>query len=312
MHAMSAAHDNTLPTTGPSTGKALAALLFTTLTWGVTPVFVRAFSLAVGPIDALLIRTTLVAIVFIVLMALTTGFAIAGKDWPRLLLVSLVGVLGYFVFSIFGFVHAPAGIGTLIMSTQPLLIAIFARLAGTEKLTTATIIGLLVSFGGSVLLVSGNDLATTTSTTAQVLMGCVLIFLAGISWAVFVVFSRTLILDYGSLKITGYSSILIVPPILLMLLVPSLGADPVAKIATLDGNAWASLAFLTFIGATLSVVTWNYAAGVLKPSMLGAALYVIPVLAVFAGWAMLGEQITLHIIIAAIIILAGVAISQLK
>ena len=263
-------------------------------------------------IDALLIRTTLVAIVFIVLMALTTGFAIAGKDWPRLLMVSLVGVLGYFVFSIFGFVHAPAGIGTLIMSTQPLLIAIFARLAGTEKLTTATIIGLLVSFGGSVLLVSGNDLATTTSTTAQVLMGCVLIFLAGVSWAVFVVFSRTLILDYGSLKITGYSSILIVPPILLMLLVPSLGADPLAKIARLDGNAWASLAFLTFVGATLSVVTWNYAAGVLKPSMLGAALYVIPVLAVFAGWAMLDEQITLHIIIAAIIILAGVAISQLK
>ncbi len=88
------------------------------------------------------------------------------------------------------------------MSTQPLLIAIFARIAGTEKLTTTTIIGLLVSFGGSVLLVSGNDLATSTSTTSQVLLGCVLIFLAGVSWAIFVVVSRSLILDYGAIKIT--------------------------------------------------------------------------------------------------------------
>ena len=312
MHAMSAAHDNTLPDSGPNTGKALAALLFTTLTWGVTPVFVRAFSLAVGPIDALLIRTTLVAIVFIVLMALTTGFAIAGKDWPRLLLVSLVGVLGYFVFSIFGFVHAPAGIGTLIMSTQPLLIALFARFAGTERLTWATVIGLLVSFAGSALLVSGNDLSTTTSSTSQVIFGCVLIFLAGISWAAFVVVSRPLIQEYGAIKITGLSNILIVPPLLLMLLVPQLGAAPLATMMKLDQSAWAALAFLSVIGASLSVITWNDAAGILKPSILGASLYVVPVLAVIAGWAILNEEITLHIVLAAAIILAGVGIAQFK
>ncbi len=308
MLTMSATQDQSLH----GNGKALAALAFTTLIWGVTPVFVRAFSLAAGPVDALLIRTSLVAVVFAVMMAFSSGFAIAGKDWPRLIFVSLAGMLGYFVFSVFGFVHAPAGVGTLIMSTQPLLIAIFARIAGTEKLTTTTIIGLLVSFGGSVLLVSGNDLATSTSTTSQVLLGCVLIFLAGVSWAIFVVVSRSLILDYGAIKITGYSNILIVPPILLMLLVPSIGANPWATLHTLDANAWASLAFLTFLGATLSVVAWNYAAGVLKPSVLGAALYIVPVLAVFAGWAMLDEVITLHIIIAAAIILAGVGIAQVK
>jgi O-acetylserine/cysteine efflux transporter len=292
--------------------KAHAALLFTTLTWGVTPVFVRAFSLAAGPVDALIIRTTIVGLIFAAYMLFTTGFAIAAKDWPRLLTVSLLGVLGYFVFSVFGFVHAPAGIGTLIMSTQPLLIAILARFAGTEHLTPATVIGLLVSFAGSVLLVSGDDLATGSSSTSQVILGCVEIFLAGVCWSVFVVFSRPLIRDYGSLKITGMSSLLIVPPILLMLLLPQLGADPVATLRRLDGNALASLAFLSLVGATLSVVTWNYAAGLLKPSMLGASLYVIPVLAVFAGWAMLGEKITLNTLLAAAIILAGVAIAQFR
>jgi drug/metabolite transporter (DMT)-like permease len=292
--------------------RALFALLFTTLAWGVTPVFVRAFSLAAGPVDALIIRTTIVGLIFASYMAFTTGFAIGAKDWPRLLLVSLAGVLGYFVFSVFGFVHAPAGIGTLIMSTQPLLIAILAWFAGTERLTPATVIGLLVSFGGSVLLVSGDELATGTSSTSQVILGCAEIFLAGVCWSVFVVFSRPLIQTYGSLKITGLSSLLIVPPILLMLLVPQLDAAPAATLLKLDASAFASLAFLSLIGATLSVVTWNYAAGLLKPSMLGASLYVIPVLAVFAGWAMLGERITLNTILAAAIILAGVAIAQFR
>lgn len=295
---------------GESSGKAYLALLFTTLVWGVTPVFVRAFSVAAGPVDALLIRTVIVGLIFAVYLFFTVGFSIARADWPRLLFVSLAGVLGYFAFSVFGFVHAPAGIGTLIMSTQPLLIAIFARFAGTERMTLATIIGLLVSFAGSVLLVWGNDLATTTSTTAQVTMGCVMIFLAGIAWAIFVVFSRSLIQTYGSVKITGLSNMLIVPPILILLLIPQAGAHPVAKLMALDARALASLAFLSTLGATLSVITWNYAAALLRPTMLGAALYVIPVLAVVAGWAMLDEVITLRILAAAAVILAGVAISQ--
>lgn len=295
---------------GESNGKAYLALLFTTLVWGVTPVFVRAFSVAAGPVDALLIRTVIVGLIFAVYLFFTVGFSIARADWPRLLFVSLAGVLGYFAFSVFGFVHAPAGIGTLIMSTQPLLIAIFARFAGTERMTLATIIGLLVSFAGSVLLVWGNDLATTTSTTAQVTMGCVMIFLAGIAWAIFVVFSRSFIQTYGAVKITGLSNILIVPPILILLLIPQVGAHPVAKLMSLDARALASLAFLSTLGATLSVITWNYAAALLRPTMLGAALYVIPVLAVVAGWAMLDEVITFRILAAAAVILAGVAISQ--
>ena len=299
-------------TTSQHHGRALLALLFTTLIWGVTSVFVRAFSLAAGPVDALLIRTSAVAIVFAIVMLPTCGFYIAAKDWPRLLFVSLVGVLGYFIFSVYGFVDAPAGVGTLIMSTQPLLIAIFARFAGTERLTVTTIIGLLVSFGGSVLLVSGDDLATSTSSTSQVVIGCVLIFIASICWAIFVVFSRSLIQTYGSLKITGMSSLIIVPPLLLMLLVPQLQASPMETLSTMPLKAWGSLAFLTFLGATLSVVSWNFAAGILRPSMLGAALYVVPVLSVAAGWTMLEEPVTLHIIIAAAVILAGVAIAQVK
>jgi drug/metabolite transporter (DMT)-like permease len=287
--------------------KALAALLFTILIWGVTTVFVRAFSMAAGPYEALLIRTAAVAIVFAMVLTLTTGVAIERKDWLRLSLVSFIGLMGYFGFSIFGFLHAPAGIGTLIMATQPLLIAMLAWYAGQEKITNLTIVGLIVSFAGSALLVWGEDMATTTSTAEQVIFGCVLIFFAGVTWAFYVVYARPLIQKYGAIKITGLSNILIALPLL-----PLISSDTLTILRGLQTDALVSLAFLTFFGATLSVVTWNYAAGIVKPSLLGAALYIVPVLAVIAGWAMLGEEITPHIIIAALIILSGVAISNYR
>lgn len=287
--------------------RALLALGFTIIVWGVTSVFVRAFSLAAGPMEALIIRLIAVAIVFLAVLAVSTGFSIARKDWPRLLAISFIGMLGYFTFTVFGFMYAPAGIGTLIMSTQPMLIAILARFAGTEKLSVMTVFGLLVSFAGSVLLVSGDDLGTAGASNRDVVFGCVLIFFSGVAWSIYVVFSRSLIQTYGALKITGISNIVIVLPLL-----PLISGNTVNTLTSLPQDAIISLLFLTFIGATASVVTWNYAAGIVKPSLLGAALYVVPVLAVLAGWAMLDEKITSHIVIAAAIILAGVAISQVQ
>ncbi|MFO1033939.1 MAG: DMT family transporter [Hyphomicrobiales bacterium] len=289
------------------TPAALGALAFTTAIWGVTPVFVRSFSLVAGPEQALIIRLIIVGVIFAVAMLFTSGFAIAKAHWPRLLFISLFGMLGYFVFSVFGFKYAPAGIGTLIMSTQPLLIALLAAFLGAEKLTLATVLGLVISFGGSVLLVSGDNLLGEGTSSDDLIFGCALIFLAGVTWSFYVVLSKPLIREYGPLKITGWSNVLIALPML-----PFVRGETFDTLRNLPAAAWWALAFLSTFGASLSVVTWNYAAGHLRPSLLGASLYVVPVLAVIAGWAMLDEAVTWHIIIAAAVILLGVAISQIK
>jgi drug/metabolite transporter (DMT)-like permease len=289
------------------TAKALAALIFTVVVWGITPVFARSLSLALGPVEALIIRLILVAIVFVVTLALTTGFQIATKDWPKLLIISFVGMLGYFAFSVFGFRYAPAGIGTLIMSTQPMIIAILARVIGIEQLSPNTIVGLIVSFVGSALLVMGSGDGIGSASAADISFGCILIFLGGVTWSVFVVFSKPLIQTYGALKISGMSNALIALPML-----PFVNGRTLDTLANLNSDAIFGLLFLTFVGASLSIVTWNYAAASLRPSMLGSSLYVMPVVAVIAGWAMLNEAVSANTIMAAAIILAGVAISQFK
>jgi drug/metabolite transporter (DMT)-like permease len=243
-------------------------------------------------------------LIFAGLLVAFSSFHVERQDWPRLALISFIGTLGYFAFSSFGFAHAPAGIGTLIMSTQPMLIALLAWAVGVDKLNRLTIIGLIVSFAGSALLVWGDDISGGTVSRYDLLLGCGCILAASVGWSVYVVFSKPLILKYGPLKVTGLANILAALPCL-----PFLRPDMVDALRALPSHAIWALIILFTVG-TSSVISWNYAAGHARPTLLGMSLYVMPVVAVFAGWLLLGEPITTQIIVAAAVILAGLAISQ--
>ena len=97
---------------------ALIALIFTVIVWGITPVFARSVSLAMGPVEALIVRLILVAIVFVVLLSVTTGFHIDRKDWPRLLLISFVGMLGYFLAGC-GHLLVVVALNTMLQGSVP-------------------------------------------------------------------------------------------------------------------------------------------------------------------------------------------------
>ena len=83
----------------PNKTTAFALLGFTVLVWGAAPAFIRSFSLATGPADALVIRLIAVAIPCLLLLPFFGGYTVARKDISRLLVIS-VGMLGYFAGSI--------------------------------------------------------------------------------------------------------------------------------------------------------------------------------------------------------------------
>jgi drug/metabolite transporter (DMT)-like permease len=285
---------------------ALIALVFTVVVWGISPVLVRSAATALGAYDFLIIRLLVSAVIFGLILFFVGLGQLDRKDWIRLLCVSYAGILGYFAFSSYGYEYVPAGIGTLIMSTQPMLIALLAFLAGVERLTRFTIIGLIVAFAGSALLVWGDDLTAGTVSQRDVLIGCALIFLASIGWAIYVVFSKPLVVKHGPIRVSCLTNLLIAIPVL-----PLLRFSMIEKAIALPAPGLAALVVL-FVVVVVTAFTWNYAAQHSKPSLLGASLYVMPVVAIIAGWAILSEPITIQVLIAAAIILAGVAISQIK
>jgi drug/metabolite transporter (DMT)-like permease len=280
----------------------VAALAFTVLVWGFAPAFIRSFSLVAGPADALVIRTGSVAICCLLLLPFLGGFYVASKDIPKLLLISL-GMFGYFAGSIFGFSFVTAGVGGIIISTQPLLIALLAAFFGAEKIRLPTIAGLVISFAGTLYLFSGDT--SVGQAHQNLIIGGLMIFVSGLFWAIYAIFCAPLIRAYGSFKITALSTSLAAVPAFAFA-----SHNTLTTIKNLDAGAIGSLAYLTLIGTLLTVSTWNYATARLKPTTVGASLYLIPILAVAAVDVLLGEAITKTTLIAGGIILLGVALAQ--
>jgi drug/metabolite transporter (DMT)-like permease len=285
----------------PALLRAYVALAVTVAVWGIAPAFVRSFSTTVGPWDSIFIRLTSVAVMCLPFLPFC-GIHVARKDWGQLLLVSWVGMFGYFLGSIYGFAYVKTGVGGIIIAVQPLIIALMASVIGTEKLTVAALIGLGVSFLG-VLFLFGGDMEGWREPGA--VFGASMLFLCNVAFAINVVYSRSLVQTYGATRITILTMILTAVPALFFFRPETLGV-----IGSLGRFEWWSLFFLGFIGTIAVVILWNQAVGLLRPVTVGASLYVIPFLAVISGWLVLNESLSLQSLVAGVIIVAGVAISE--
>jgi drug/metabolite transporter (DMT)-like permease len=283
--------------------KAFVALLLTTLIWGVTPVLLRSLSVGLGPADALVIRYVPIALTCIVILALTGKWRIARADWPRLLVVSIIGISGYSIASVYAFATVPAGIGGLIYATQPLFIVILAVLMLGERLTPAVLFGLALACAGTVMLV-WDDLAAVAPAQSY-LAGIMLLLLACFAWSFYSVPGKVIIQRYGTLSITTMSLLIGTLPMLIL-------ASP-ATIDTLQAmtpRQWMELLFLAFVSSFIAMIGWTYATARLSAAAIGAALYMIPVIAVAAGVVFLGETVTWTTIFGGILMLGGVAVAQ--
>jgi drug/metabolite transporter (DMT)-like permease len=191
----------------------------------------------------------------------------------------------------------------MIIGVQPLLIAVLAAAVGNERMTKFGILGLAISFVGTLYLFGGN--AGGAMSFDDMLRGGGLLLLSDAAWALYVVYSKPLLAKYGSFKITAWTLVLCAPPSLLFL-----SGSTLTSLVGLDSQAWFSLIFLSIIGTVICVVTWNYATPHLSATTMGASLYLIPVLAVVSGWFVLNEQVTGATVLAGILIMAGVAVAE--
>jgi drug/metabolite transporter (DMT)-like permease len=283
---------------------ALLALLFTTVIWGIGPVFIRTLSVDLGPADHLSIRYAIVAVLYLVGLAFTGGWRIARRDWPRLLIISVIGMVGYNLGSAFGFAHVSAGIGSLIIGTQPLLIALLSAAIAREPLSYSMVTGLVLAFVGTGLLV-WNDLVNVGNSSA-LLLGAALVFGSGVAWAIYVVLAKPLIRTYGSYSITAISISIASAIMLAALARPS----TLVTVQTMTPRNWLDMGFMVVLSTFIATITWNYGASRIPSAAAGAFIYLVPIIGVFAGAAMLNETITPSMLAGGALIIVGVAIAQ--
>ena len=285
-------------------GRALIAWLIVCLVWGSTYLAIRVGVAHVPPFYFGGSRFIIAGLV-LGAIALARG---ARLSWdPRVLGgVALLGAF-YLLGGNGGVVWAeqfvPSGLASVFVVSVTIWAALFDALipGGTMKLTPMVIIGLLVGFLSSLLLVG----VTPAELLAADWRGPIALTFASASWALGSVYAKRrpvklpLMLSASLQMLAG--------GILLMLLGLVTGE---AVPASIPQGAIYAYWYLVVFGSIIAFTAFNYALQHASPTVVGTYAYVNPVVAVILGWLFLDEAITGRTLVAMALMLGSVALIQ--
>jgi len=281
--------------------KAYAAWIAICIIWGTTYLAIR---IGVGHLPPML---------FAGLRWLTAGSALLiyfkirkvklprGKDLLNLSIVglALIGCGNGLVVTAEKFV--PSGITALFLTTLPLWMVGGEAISGLgQKLNLKIIVGLLFGLAGAVLIFS-HDIKNIFDSSYIIGMFC----LTGsvICWSFGSIYSK-----YKKVKVplfVGSSIQMFVAGIAQTIVGLLLGE---AAKFHFNYESFLAFSYLLIMGSLIGYGSYIYAIAHLPLSLVSTYAYINPIIALFLGWLILDEQITITIVIAAVIILIGVLI----
>ncbi len=194
----------------------------------------------------------------------------------------------------------PSGIAALIIASVPLWMALLDRVVFGSRLPWLAILGLAVGFGGLALLL--NPWASGRLDPAGV---AALVF-ASLSWSAGSLYARHASLPKRPLVGTGMQ--MLAGGLLLALV--GLGRGELAQVEAADVSmeSLLGLGYLIVFGSLVAFAAYVWLLRVTRTSLVSTYAYVNPVVAVFLGWAVLSEPVTVRTLIAGGVIVVAVAL----
>ncbi|MCJ7725414.1 MAG: drug/metabolite exporter YedA [Acidimicrobiia bacterium] len=190
------------------------------------------------------------------------------------------------------------GVGSGVVATavaaMPLWMAVLGFGFGSRPRRLEWI-GLLVGFGGVVILSFESDFATTT-------LGLVLVIVSPIFWALGSVLSGHLLLPRGMM---GTSAQLLTGGLLLAVA----GLARGERISTMPTpGAWAAVGYLIVLGSVIAFGAYMYLLVNVRPAVASSYAYVNPAVAVLLGVTLGSETVSGWTLAGLPVILLGVAV----
>jgi drug/metabolite transporter (DMT)-like permease len=287
--------------TGVSKGaKVWVALWVVYIVWGSTYLGIELASETMPGIFAAGIRFTIAGLLMLAFLAWRHGLPSLRVSRAALAACALVGLLLPGANSILFITErkVPIGLTSLIIASVPLWVLLL-RLSVRERPDLVSTIGLVVGFGGIVLLVQpGSD----TGPLGYLL----LTVLAAFMWALGSFLSPRIPLPRDVLVATGYEML---AGGVVLTAIGLIAASP----GELDPSGWSArsifgLVYLIVFGSLLGFSAYVWLLANAPITKVSTYAYVNPVIAIALGVIVLDESVTLRIVAGALLILVSVAI----
>lgn len=278
---------------------AVGIMLVLCTVWGLQQVVVKLGNAGISPIFQSGLRSV-GAFVLVLLWSKLRGVRLMTSDgtlWAGI----LAGLLFAAEFALIyvALEYTDASRGVIFLYTAPFFVALGAIwLLPNERMRRVQWIGMALAFGGVVVLF-GENLGRAGE---QAWIGDLMILLAAALWAATTLVVKASALARVSAEKTllyqlGVSAV-VLPPLALLLGEPGVFAPSV--------TVWASVAFQIFVVASSSYLAWFWLIRHYPATRLSSFSFLTPVMGVLAGVALLGEPLTPAVIIALVLVGAGI------
>ena len=259
--------------------------------------------------EAIVVSRVFIAFLFLCLVArLGKEPSIPFKQpvWIQLFVLGLFGfcIHNYLMFT--ALEHTEAGKGAIINGAIPAMVMILNFLFYRQKINLLGFLGVILSFAGVVLVVTGGELHNLLNLNIN--KGEVMFLIAIVGWSLYSIVARPLLEIYQPIWVTAYSCLaggILMLPLLGLNLGSALNllSEPfVVLILLVQGVLTMGLGFL-----------WYYE-GIKSIGPVNASMYLnlIPIFGVFLALITIGEVPTLPVLLGGVAVIFGVLMTNLK
>ncbi len=260
----------------------------------------------IGPFGINVIRVGVSVMLFWTLFLFSPQkSAIRRKDIPRFILCALTGIAINQMLFLKGLSMTYSIHAVLLMLTTPILITIIAAWVLKENLTLFKAIGLALGISGAVVLILARK---NSGAGNQVLLGDILVIVNAVSYAVYFILVKPLMHHYHPVHVIRW----VFTFGFIMVLPFGWNELQAARWNSFGSLEFTLLALIVIAGTFLAYLFNVYGIKKLGASVAGTYMYSQPVFAAVIAMVFLHEGLELYKVIAAVLILTGVYLSNRK
>jgi drug/metabolite transporter (DMT)-like permease len=288
---------------GPTRLAYLKAVLAMTF-WALTFVWIKIAFVWYRPVEVVFLRLVLASFLLF-LFALLTGHKEVPRreDIFRFMLVAFFEPFLYFIGEANGMQYVSSTLGSLIISTIPLVTVLGAWIILKERVTLWLFVGLVISFGGVALLAFETDELRAT------VKGVLLLLLAVFGGMCYGISVRRLTLRYRTLTIVSWQSLFGMLYFLPLFLIFDSGHFFALKHSAQGLLTIAAMSVFASVGAFVLYTGVIRTLGVIKSNLF---TNLIPVFTAILAFLVLGDHPSLRAVLGIILVILGLLISQAR
>lgn len=272
------------------------SILSVVIIWGINYTIAKYGLLEFTAIEFTAVRMmTAAPLLLLLTFFIEKSLYMERKDIPRLIIVSVVGIVLYQTLFMETVKYTSATNASLLISISPIFTTLFAIFLKQEKFSSRKLVGSMIAFiGATLVLVAGHSLASS-------LYGNGIGLITSICWGLYPVLAGPLIKKYSALRVTAWSTLVGAIPLLLL-------SGPhvfVMPFHITHGMTLFALLYSIFFVTVFGLVMWYVGVQKIGASHTMVYMYITPLLAVLFAAVWANEYVSFQQIIGGIIIFFG-------